>query len=534
MLVSREKLLERISKIFPFNLSDVESLKGLVEQVEVVFFDIGNLVYLQGASASNFYIIYEGAVEILVEKSQRINRLNILHAGNYFGEDVLNHNLRVSSARVIRNALLIKIPKDIFLDFIEGQPNLENAFLVISQTYLNLFNHKLDDLPNETLYYIGKPHIFSLAVKVFKSLILAFIPLIGILSLASNKWLTVNVIWGIVASILILLIFRLLWIYLEWKNDHYVITGNRVANLKKRLFNYDSKFETPLSAINHLELKKSLLGREMDFGNLVIRTYTGETTLNDVAMPSTVQSLLEYLMQVEKSKRRNEERESFEKIVTENIYSENTPLQVEPPIMDVFDSREKEDGEPVVVYRTHWIILLKKILFPLFGFLSLMLISLFFLANHFSFNDYRGAFVISGILITCMLLWLIYQFLDWRNDQYHITQNLVIDFYRKPFGTENKRTAAIQNIQSIRFERKGILGMLLNFGTVYIRVGDEELTFDKVPNPAEVQKRLFQVLETANAKIKKSELTDQQFKVAEWIDTYNRVKDKKTPKNSNN
>jgi hypothetical protein len=35
-------------------------------------------------------------------------------------------------------------------------------------------------------------------------------------------------------------------------------------------------------------------------------------------------------------------------------------------------------------------------------------------------------------------------------------------------------------------------------------------------------------------KIRKSELADQQYKVAEWIDTYNRVKDKTIPRDINN
>jgi hypothetical protein len=131
-------------------------------------------------------------------------------------------------------------------------------------------------------------------------------------------------------------------------------------------------------------------------------------------------------------------------------------------------------------------------------------------------------------------LWWLYQFFDWRNDQYHISQDQIIDIYRKPFGEEDRKTASLMNIQSIRFERKGILGLLLDFGTVYIRVGDDEFTFDQVPNPADIQKKLFGALEMALVRKKKSELTEQQQRLAGWMDTYHQIKDITKEKTSGN
>jgi hypothetical protein len=129
------------------------------------------------------------------------------------------------------------------------------------------------------------------------------------------------------------------------------------------------------------------------------------------------------------------------------------------------------------------------------------------------------------ILILAFLWWL-FQFFDWWNDQYLITRDQIIDIYRRPLGMENRRTAAVSNIQSIRFERRGILGLLLNFGTVYIRVGDEEFTFDNVSNPARVQESLFSVLERSISRLKKSETTQQQQNLAEMIETYHQIKGK--------
>jgi hypothetical protein len=77
-----------------------------------------------------------------------------------------------------------------------------------------------------------------------------------------------------------------------------------------------------------------------------------------------------------------------------------------------------------------------------------------------------------------------------------VTDEQILDVYRKPLAREERRVAPLRSIQSIEFERLGIIGLLLNFGTVYIRVGDTQLTFDQVFNPSEVQRELFNRIAT--------------------------------------
>ena len=114
MLVSRENLINLIRKVFPFNLLDSERIKSLIEKSEVVFFKEGDLVYLEGAAALNFYVIYEGVVEIFVEEHKNLRRLNILHDGDCFGEDALKQNAsRSSTARIIKRFLVDKDPQEI-------------------------------------------------------------------------------------------------------------------------------------------------------------------------------------------------------------------------------------------------------------------------------------------------------------------------------------------------------------------------------------------------------------------------------------
>ena len=103
-----------------------------------------------------------------------------------------------------------------------------------------------------------------------------------------------------------------------------MITKNRVINLAKSLINFDSKFEVPLSAINNLEIKKSFLSRNFGFGDLIIRTYTGETKLKNVPLVTEVQNFLELLVAKDKLSKRLDERKVFEKIVNDVLSPDDT------------------------------------------------------------------------------------------------------------------------------------------------------------------------------------------------------------------
>jgi hypothetical protein len=152
----------------------------------------------------------------------------------------------------------------------------------------------------------------------------------------------------------------------------------------------------------------------------------------------------------------------------------------------------EKDG--VLIYRTHWFILLRKIIIPT---VSLLLLIIF--------------------LIFVVGLWWVYQYVDWANDLYIITEDQIIDIYKKPLGTEQRRTAQIKNILSVEFERIGFIGLIFNFGTVYIRVGEEEFTFDNVFNPSLVQREIFQRLSEKTRKERQSGRMTQWQDIADFF-----------------
>jgi uncharacterized membrane protein YdbT with pleckstrin-like domain len=180
----------------------------------------------------------------------------------------------------------------------------------------------------------------------------------------------------------------------------------------------------------------------------------------------------------------------------------------------------EKDG--AIIYRTHWFILLKKTLLPLILSLVVLaaMISIFF--GVIPLPPVLGL-VIGVLFLPITLIWLVYNYVDWRNDRYIITRDTIIDVYKKPLGTEQKRSAPLKNILSIDFERLGLIGLILNFGTVYIRVGDSTLTFNNVMAPSEVQRELFQrFMEFKQREEERAEASINE-QLADWIEEYHRM-----------
>jgi hypothetical protein len=128
-------------------------------------------------------------------------------------------------------------------------------------------------------------------------------------------------------------------------------------------------------------------------------------------------------------------------------------------------------------------------------------------------------FLVGGVFMGMIL----YEAVDWKNDVYIVSNEYLIDVNRKPLGLEQRKTAPLRTVQSVEFERVGLAGLLLNFGTVSIRVGETTLTFDHVYNPASVQRELFQRISEKERSLKKKAVEEDEQRLTDWIEVYHHL-----------
>lgn len=543
MIVNRENLQKKLREVFPFNLASQEVLTQLAARCEVVFFNHGEMIFLESAHAKFLYIVFEGSVEILKEQGHAIQRKNITFSGGLFGEDVFSEKkVRRTSARSLSDSILIRLNQAVLSQFIRQAPEVTECLQALAASYsLLVKSEQASEMEGESILYMGQPHqIFLFLKTIFLALVVGL--LVAALVPFAN-WADLpraTIIW----SALILFggyLLCLLWSLYDWANDLFIFTDRRIISQERRLFSFENRGETPLSTIISHSSQASLLGRQFGFGHVLINTFSGSFKLKNVPAVESVLKQLEFLIEQAHLGARLEEQQGFEKVLRERHGEESSGPTREKPereeshfpvnrsaqrasvISRIFSIKRIQGAS--VIYRTHWLFLFSKTVFPIFTLLGILLVSSYLGG---SAPEILAVKWVSGLrwgLLAAALLWWLYQYLDWRNDQYMITPEQVVDVSQKPFGWEDKRSAPLENIQSIRYRRQGLLGLLFNFGTVSVKVGNEDFTFDHVYDPMEVQQTLFAYLEHASLIEKRTSLAAQQRQVADWMDAYDHFRE---------
>jgi hypothetical protein len=208
-----------------------------------------------------------------------------------------------------------------------------------------------------------------------------------------------------------------------------------------------------------------------------------------------------------------------------------------------------ETGEGVV-YRKHWVVLVIDAWLPIVGFFAafgLFLARLYqlLLNPEDVFLSLAGGLSIDVFALFCLggmfllAVWFGYKLMDWSNDTYEVTADQIIDVDRKPFGTESRNAAQLENILGTKYERVGFLGNIFNFGHVYITVGGNKLIFEDVLDPASVQSDIDRRRDARIAKKNQAMVATERERMAEWLATYHLSadefkKDEENKRNQNN
>lgn len=281
---------------------------------------------------------------------------------------------------------------------------------------------------------------------------------------------------------------------------------------------YDSRQEVPLSTILAVNVETDQIGRILDYGNVVVRTFVGGIRFEYVDHPNQAKDMIrEYW---DRTKGAGTEAQ---KIAMKNSLLVKLGLPVKPgpkeeelpPVVmpdknvqkksalrivlaNMFKLRTEEGG--TVTYRKHWYVLLQQMGRPLMFMLGVFIMIgfricyLYLTANNAVFKPLStGGFRLDTPIVFLLLLllpilgWVVWEYVDWGNDIFRVTPDEIIDLDKTPLGTEERRSAQVENILSTEYQRIGVMGYLLNYGTVHISVGGTKLAFEDVLDPAGVQ-----------------------------------------------
>jgi membrane protein YdbS with pleckstrin-like domain len=147
-------------------------------------------------------------------------------------------------------------------------------------------------------------------------------------------------------------------------------------------------------------------------------------------------------------------------------------------------------------------------------------------------------FLLIALLGIAAVLWFIYQYVDWRNDVYIVTDNEVIDVERELamypfffFYTESRRQASLANVQYVDLNIPHPLAMILNYGHVLVKTAGAEGTLDflTVSNPRRVHDEILRRLGAYQDAQRAREFQERWGDMPQWFETYRDVVDQNDP-----
>lgn len=390
--------------------------------------------------------------------------------------------------------------------------------------------------PDEKVSLITRKHPIFLLITALPPVAIFLLALFGLFFLQTVSPLAA--MFGMVIAFFICA-FWLMWNIHNWSNDFYLITSKRMVWVERVSGFYDSRQEAPLGTLISVGVSTSQLGAILGYSDVIVRTFIGDIRFERVAHAKTIGKLIESYwakskhldMELDAKAIRKALRQKFGKAPEEvsakeleHEYGiENELPQHEMGFFEWLFSdflKVRYEGGGVITYRKHWFVLLRKVFFPLVGWLLTAGLMIAIVTRYITGVDYGMALTLGFFLLFTFTGIMVYQYIDWRNDVFQLTPNQVIDLDRKPFGRESRRAAPLENILSIEYERRGIIPMLFNFGTVYITIGNSQLTFNNVYHPSDVQQDIFARMGTHIQEREHRQTVQERERIAQWFKVF--------------
>lgn len=546
-MISTEARVAFLRRIHLFHVLKDEELTVIAGQLKEESWAAGMAVFVAGAESDRFFIIHRGVVCLTEVEAGQVHELATLIAGDYFGEEALLANRRRSATvSAVENSEFLTVTRDGFKAILKQFPKLRAAFevSVVSQRLARKMHFDWQR-PDEVIYFLARKHEVLLAQALGGPVVSLSAPILLLAYFfATRSFFAIfgagvlfvgAVVWGV-------------WNWIDWGNDYYIVTNHRVIWLEKVIGLYDSRQEAPLTTVLSVGVETDVAGRFLDYGNVIVRTYVGKIPFSHVAHPYEASHIVEEqwtrtkrsASRLEKEAMRNvlrqkmgltvktktEEAPGAEKGATPSFYRRSMLKIISG---NWFKLRVEDSG--TITYRKHWFVLWRQVWQPTV-LIFMMGLGILARLNTLARTPGQRLFDTSKtppidttmlalpVLLIPVFVWWIYQYIDWRNDIFQVTPDQILDVDRKPFGSEARRAAPLENILSTESERVGLAGYLLNFGTVYITVGGTHLDFKDVLDPTAVQADIDRRRETRASQKQQAEADAERERMSDWLVAY--------------
>lgn len=549
-MATKAEFLQQHALFKELTEEEIEALALITDEVR---YENGAMVAYQGDVADSLYIVKSGRLYAETRKNDIEQDSYVVESKNYltqhyFGEDWLFvpnvHPANVKAdSRQGNPATLLVISGTNFVRFLNQYPqaihNLapevetvddeervvgglkDEAFAEAQKLFAKAKRRRsvISILPDELVQYSARRSHWYLLVQIFLPILLMILIPGGLLYFFSTQppeAFLYRLRYWVPGILFVLLSGILLFQVLDWSNDYFVVTNKRVVHREfdLRTFRVDIK-TARIDQVQSVEiLKPTFLSNLLNFGTARITTASafGNIFFDNIDNPIWVKETLDRQSKMVKTLDASREQTLLRQTFSDHfavrpqyepVGEKAAPL---PPVRPAYEDslwfrfRQRYywrvETENAIIYRKHFLVLIIESAIPL-GLALLGVLLTFVLIYYFQFT-FRQLLPALAFVYILDILWLIWRVEDWRNDMFQLTDRLIVDIDRRPFGFgESRKQALLSNIQNVNAYTPGLIHTIFNYGNVEIETAGAEsnLVFENIPYPSVIQSDIFAQLE---------------------------------------
>ncbi|HLO34008.1 MAG TPA: cyclic nucleotide-binding domain-containing protein, partial [Anaerolineales bacterium] len=217
-----------LKKIHLFHGLEEGELAAIAEELEEKSYPAGSVIFQQDRKADSFYLIYGGSVNIVRKQSGKQIQLARLVKEDYFGEMAfVEKRRRSATVTALADTALLILSRADFEKLYKQNPNLRsNLAVAIRSRQLARSLHFKWLRSNEVVYFLARKH----PVILVQNLILPFLALLVPAGLFYGWIAIIHSLIVLIAAVLALIAAMgwIVWRWIDWGNDYYIVTNQRV------------------------------------------------------------------------------------------------------------------------------------------------------------------------------------------------------------------------------------------------------------------------------------------------------------------
>jgi CRP-like cAMP-binding protein len=517
------------------------------------YYHNGEWLFRQGEVSHRLFYILEGEVHLTqVNREGVILDIDVLKPGEIAGETgLLVGDFHDVTATADGYARALYLERSEFLDLLETRSHLRRR-LQVSDVVNQRRKIRTFDWLREDEWVISEVqrHWWRLLRQIgVPILLLLLVTPASIVLLSWQLWLVP--VFGI---FILVLVGVIAWQYMNWRDDYFVLTTQRVVHIERTWPFSTEREETPLDNVQDIyEIRPGLSSNLLNYGSLVLQT-AGETVdidMNYIPRPGQLRDLISEQMERTRARTMLQMRGQIRDLLARRLRITESP---EPKAAEKAEPQRRRRFLPVAVTRSVWeyffppswvkdeegnAILWRRYWLPGFLRYSTALLPLLLMTvGGIAFFATSGnnpdtqlqspliwvmAWLFVEAILIAILLWFVE---DWRNDYFQLTPSHIILVRRLPLLLqESRHEARLDHIQNLGYEIPSILARVLNYGHVQFETAGREGRFELkwVRRPEQIQSTISNQQYEYRQHLQRIEATQRQQELLSWFATYDEL-----------